>query len=184
MPDQPATSFTAAADQGVVVRVADDRVVVGAAQDGGDPHRVGKREVQRARDDGLGGGQAEVDRDPAGAWEKSSPATVAARGLGDRLAAARAAVEGEGVVATAAHQRVVARPASRVSGPLEPIKVSSPVPPWRMALPEKPEASSVKSPVPAARIACWNPLIVEAVAGRPPPESENVVSVSVMFCEP
>ena len=33
-----------------------------------------------------------------------------------------------------------------------------------MALPVKPEASSVKSPVPAARIACWNPLIVETEA--------------------
>ena len=53
-----------------------------------------------------------------------------------------------------------------------------------MALPEKPEASRVKSPVPAARIAFSKPLIVDAVAGRPPPESENVASVSVMFCEP
>ncbi len=53
-------------------------------------------------------------------------------------------------------------PPSRVSGPCEPIKVSLPVPPWKdSAPPEKAEASKVESPVPAARIACWNPLMVE-----------------------
>ena len=57
-------------------------------------------------------------------------------------------------------------PATSVSELSEPIKVSSPVPPWRMVVPEKPEASSVKSPVPAARIACWKPLIVETDVGR------------------
>jgi hypothetical protein len=53
-----------------------------------------------------------------------------------------------------------------------------------MALPEKPEASSVKSPVPAARIACWKPLMVETEAPTLPPEVEKVVLVSVMFVEP
>ena len=56
----------AAAQQGVVARVADDRVVVGAAQDVGDPHRVGKGQVEDARDHGLGTGLAQVDRDAVG----------------------------------------------------------------------------------------------------------------------
>ncbi len=39
--------------------------------------------------------------------------------------------------------------------------MSLPVPPQKEGLPENAEASSVKEPVPAARIACWNPLMVE-----------------------
>ena len=46
---------------------------------------------------------------PAGAWEKSSPAMLPSGGSYNRLAAARVAVEGERVIAAAAHQRVVAR---------------------------------------------------------------------------
>ena len=42
----------------------------------------------------------------------------------------------------------------------------------------------MKSPVPAASIACSKPLMVETEAGRLPPDVENVVLVSVMFVAP
>ncbi len=107
----------AAADQGVVAGVADDGIVVRAAQHVGDPERVGQGQGQRARDHGLGPGLAEIDRDPGGRAGEIEPGDVArARRLDDRLAAARAAVEGERVVAAAADQRVVARAANQGVG--------------------------------------------------------------------
>ncbi len=124
---------------------------------------------------------------PAGAWEKSRPATGLPGGsTGSTIVWLPLELLLKAKVSPPPPPTSESSPAPpwRVSGPRAPIKVSSPVPPSRMALPEKPEASSVKSPVPAARIAFWKPLIWETEAGMLPPEVEKVVSVSVMFAEP
>ena len=109
--------LAAAPDQGVVVDAADYGIVVRAAQHAVDCEWVGQGQIERAvalrgRHHGLGPGLAEIDRDPGGGLREIEPGQGAARGplgLEDRLAAARAAVEGEGIAAAPAHQRVVAR---------------------------------------------------------------------------
>ena len=73
------------------------------------PDRVGERQREDARDHGLRPALVEIDRDPVGAWEKSSVRVAAVLGFDHRLAAARAAVERECVGAAAADQRVIAR---------------------------------------------------------------------------
>ena len=122
LPPRPSDQVVAAAsDQGVVVGVADDRVVVRAAQHVVDAEGVGERQgeravIERGRHDRLRPGLAEIDRDPGGGLREIEPGDAGARRLNDGLAAARSAVECECIVAAAADQRIVARAADQRVG--------------------------------------------------------------------
>ena len=169
----------------VVARVADDRVVVRAAQHVGDPHRVGKRQGQACPGSRSAGrsGSGRSRSPPARRRSRASRRCVPAGSTTVWLPLEPPLKANVSLPPPPTSESLPAPPTS-VSSPVEPISVSSPVPARSSVLPEKPEASSVKSPGPAARIACWNPLIVEVAADAPPPEVESVVLVSVMFIEP
>ena len=94
-------------------RVADDRVVVRAAQDVGDPQRVGESQGQRARDHGLRAGLAEVDRDPRGGGGEVEAGDVGPAGSTTVWLPLELPLKTKRVVAAAADQRVVPRAADQ-----------------------------------------------------------------------